>query len=304
MTLWRVTIALDSPLGTPLVGPTLFGQICWAFRDQYGRVQLERWLAEPDQIWRLSDGFPAGYLPKPLVKPVVLSTKDLDEIKLRKRSPWVLRSTWLNHRDAWSESGLSLDELSPAPENRQRRAHNVVDRRGNGTLGSGGLFFSDEYWWLAGQTETGHHVDLYVECADAESQVTELLNTVGERGYGRDASTGLGRFRVERMEQEQELSNCANATRRMSLSRGVLTPKTMLDALWRVEPHFGRVGPELSLAGVSPFKRPVLLTRPGATYRPAAHGLTGRWLTGIHPERPEIGINGLHLAIPFSEAEG
>ena len=76
----------------------------------------------------------------------------------------------------------------------------------------------------------------------------------------------------------------------------------MRDALWRVEPHFGRVGPELALAGVSPFKRPVLLTRPGCTYRPDDSGVAGRWVKDIHPERPEIGLNGLHLAIPFSEA--
>ena len=71
----------------------------------------------------------------------------------------------------------------------------------------------------------------------------------------------------------------------MSLSRGVLTRATMHDAMWRIEPHLGRAGPELTLTGVSPFKRPVLLTLPGCTYAPAGSGGAGRWVSNVHAER-------------------
>ena len=145
-------------------------------------------------------------------------------------------------------------------------------------------------------------MDLYVESGDQPSRIRELIEAVGQRGYGRDVSTGRGRFEVAGIAPDPELADLPGACRRMSLSRGVLTSATMRDALWRVEPHFGRVGPELAFAGVSPFKRPVLLARPGCTYRPEGTGAAGRWVTGVHAERPEIGLNGLHLAIPFSEA--
>jgi CRISPR-associated protein Csm4 len=76
----------------------------------------------------------------------------------------------------------------------------------------------------------------------------------------------------------------------------------MRDALWRLEPHAGRLGPELALAGISPFKRPVLLMRPGATFTPEGPGPWGRMLTGLHPDRPEVVLNARHIAIPFREA--
>jgi CRISPR-associated protein Csm4 len=78
----------------------------------------------------------------------------------------------------------------------------------------------------------------------------------------------------------------------------------MRDALWRVEPHFGKTGPQLALgAGASPFKRPLLLTRAGATFAPVGEGRFGAWLRDVHPTRPEIGHNAFHVAIPFREAE-
>ena len=58
----------------------------------------------------------------------------------------------------------------------------------------------------------------------------------------------------------------------------------------------------MTATGASPFKRPVLLTRPGMTFRPRGDGPFGRWLARVHPSRPEIGINGFHVTIPFTEA--
>ena len=55
--------------------------------------------------------------------------------------------------------------------------------------------------------------------------------------------------------------------------------------------------------GASAFKRPILLTRPGATFARAGEGRFGEWLVGdVHPTRPEIGHNAFHVAIPFIEA--
>jgi CRISPR-associated protein Csm4 len=77
----------------------------------------------------------------------------------------------------------------------------------------------------------------------------------------------------------------------------------MADVWCRIEPHFGKAGPRVTLGeGASPFKRPILLTRPGATFTRCGDGRFGAWLTGVHPTRPEIGHNALHVAIPFREA--
>ena len=300
MTLHRLALSLESPLGTALVGPTLFGLVCLTLRDLEGDAFLEHWLGVPENIWRISDGFPAGLLPKPLVRPRALPPEGLDSIKLRKRRPWIRRETWLKHREAWSEQILSDDDFMLDPACPRKLAHNAVDRHGRGTLESGGLYYLEEDWRFAGGNG---NIDLYVKSHESPERIRSLIEAVGQRGYGRDASTGRGRFSVTEVVLDSELADLSGATRGMSLSRGVLTPSTMRDAYWRIEPHFGRVGPELTLLGVSPFKRPVLLTMPGTTFRFDGNETLGRWVRDVHPDRPEIGLNGFHLAIPFSEAD-
>lgn len=295
MPLYRVTLRLEGPLGSPLIGPMLFGQLCWIVAETAGQDAMRAWL-DPARMWRLSDALPAGYLPKPLARPRILSPEVMQDAKQRKRAALVAREAWLAHRDRWDETRLALAEQSPWPTATVKRTHNTIDRA-RGTVLEGGLHFVHEDWRFA----EGALLDLYIEAEDNPERIATLLGHLGAAGFGRDASTGRGRFVVESVAQDAILATLpGDGARHVSLSRGVLTPVTMRDALWRAEPHFGRAGPQISLTGHSPFKRPVLLTRPGASFR--REGVAGRWLTGLHPTRPEIGLNGFHVAIPFREA--
>jgi len=301
MALYRLTLELAAPLGTPLAGPTLFGQICWLKRETDGEAALVSWLGDPARIWRISDGFPHGCLPKPLCRPSVTAGFDPDH-KARKKRPYVTREGWFRHRAAWDEARVDFSqEMRPDPTLLRRLAHNVVDRHGRGTLDEGGLYFADEDWRFASDNAQKRKVDLYVEAEVPMDEVRAMLALLGDVGFGRDASTGRGRWQVVEAGEDRDLTS-GPGKRRMTLTRGILTPRTMRDALWRIEPHFGRAGPQLALAGSSPFKRPVLLIRPGASFTPAGGGPFGAWLTGVHPEHPEVGINGLHITIPLDEA--
>lgn len=299
MTLYRLTLHLTAPLGTPLAGPTLFGQLCWIKRERDGEAALNAWLADPVRIWRVSDGFAHGFLPKPLCHPRPLSTAHVKDHKERKKKPLVCRKSWLKYRNNWNEYSVDNGDFAKDAVNLRRIAHNTVDRNGHGTAEEGGLFFMEEDWRHS--HEENSQMDLYIEAPAAACEVQSLIAELGATGFGRDASTGRGRWVVESVKEDRDLAS-GPGQRRMSLSRGILTPETMRDALWRLIPHFGRTGPQLSLAGVSAFKRPALLIRPGATFTPAGNGPFGAWKTGLHPDRPEIGINGLHVAIPFDEA--
>lgn len=299
MTLYRLTLRLTAPLGTPLAGPTLFGQLCWIKRERDGEAALNAWLADPVRIWRVSDGFAHGFLPKPLCHPRPLPAVQVKDHKERKKKSMVCRKAWLQHRKNWDEYKVDDGDFAKDEGKPRRIAHNTVDRYGRGTAEEGGLFFMEEDWRHSHRHSS--RVDVYIESADTKQEVHKLVAELGATGFGRDASTGRGRWVVESAKEDQDLAS-GPGKRRMSLSRGILTPETMRDALWRLIPHFGRTGPQLSLAGVSAFKRPALLIRPGATFTPAGNGPFGAWKTGLHPERPEIGINGLHVAVPFDEA--
>lgn len=307
MPIYRITVRLAAPLGTPLVGPTLFGQICWVLRERDGEAALLAWLDEPARAFVVSDGFPHGFLPRPLVHPRALPPDEISNAKERKKRGFVRRETWLSNRQAWDETALTLDHLTADKPQPKRLAHNQVHRSGRGTLEEGGLYFLEEDWRFSAGPDDGASdpalMDIYVETADPADRVAEIFTELGERGYGRDASTGRGRWTVEgSVEADSALSRDAGP-RRMSLSRGVIDPETMVAPLWRLEPHFGRAGPQIALAGVSPFKRPVLLTRPGMTFTPVGQGPWGRMLDGIHADRPEIRLNARHIAIPFAEAK-
>lgn len=300
MELLRATLRLTSPLGSELIGPTLFGRLCWLVLEGEGQPALERFL-DPGRMWRLSDAFPHGLLPRPLVRPRPLGDRDPTDLKEIKKRPFVRREAWLARRREWDERALDRDrDLAKAPSLPMRRAHNVVDRRGRGTLETGGLFFLGEDWRFA-REETAR-LDLYVETDDAPAIVERRLSDLGAEGFGRDASTGRGRWTVEAVAPDPELARGPADGRRMSVSRGALDPSSMREALWKLVPHFGKAGPQVTGAGASPFKRPTLLTMPGLTFRPDGAGPWGRWIDGIHPERREIGLNAFHVTIPFAEA--
>ena len=299
MKLYRAKLQLRSALGTPLVGPTIFGQLCWIVRESEGEAALSDWLKNPSRMWRLSDGLPSGFLPKPLCRPRLLPVEKIAETKKLKKNELVRRDVWLKSRSAWDERKISQGDLMSLPKAATRIPHNSIDRNTGSTPEMGGLYFTNEDWRF---TSNDKYIDLYIQAPDEKEKISALLQLLGQTGYGRDASTGKGQFAVVSVAEDDELLNAPDATRHVSLSRGVLTPETMRDAYWRVTPHFGKTGPQVSLTGTSPFKRPVLLTAPGASYHLHGDGPAGRWVTNIHPERPEIGLNGLHISLPFSEA--
>lgn len=309
MALFRVVLQLDGPLVTPLASGTLFGMVCVAVAERDGEGVLANWLGEPDRLWGFSDAFPLGLLPRPLSAPAPPpADQDTAVSKALKRHRFVTRDGFLAARDALSNRTIE-PHLRSAASKTVRLAHNTIDRLSGSTPEQGGLFFVDEDWsWgierrdAGAEISTGPDRDLYVEADEAESdRVDTLLAEVGERGFGRKAGLGRGRFHVLSVTRDVELET-GPTERRMSLSRGAVTPG-MSDVRARLAPHFGKAGPQIATGdGASPFKRPLLLTEPGATFVAERSGRYGSWLTGVHPTRPEIGHNAFHVTIGFCEA--
>ncbi len=65
MKLYRFTLTSQSAMGTPLVGDTLFGQLCWAVRNRFGEARLTALLegyTEQRPFMVVSDAFPQNFL--------------------------------------------------------------------------------------------------------------------------------------------------------------------------------------------------------------------------------------------------
>jgi len=308
---YLVRLTLNAPLGSPLHSGTLFGHLCWALRYQDSEAALNDWLLElPEAPFLLSDGLPAGWLPRPLLAPPPRFSQQPGEArdefrekleqakKLRKRG-WIRVTDFLALRDGLTETRLAarLDpKTSPPTPRRVRIAHNTIDRHTGTTPDSGGLYFMGEDWFADDARER----DVYVRTTLPRERVAGLFSLVGELGFGRDATLGRGQFQASLTEPPSGLFDF-EGNRCLSLSHGSRSAN-MAAPRYKLHTHYGKVGGLYAGGVMSPFKRPLLLCRPGATFAPADGGPFGELLAGVHPHDSSIRHNAWHLTVPFSEA--
>lgn len=312
MDFYLVKLRLDSPLATPLHSGTLFGHLCWALRELEGEQELVRFLERlPQEPFLISDGFPAGWLPRPLLTPFRASPpgdpearrRFFDTAKKRRKAVYMPVEDFLRLRT--DLSARALEEVSSEPDGlvdfrrRESLPHNQIDRRCGHTLEEGGLFFLEEFWPRPDCLER----DVYVRCALSRDRLAELFRHVGRCGYGRDATWGRGRFTVLSVDRPEPSLFAYRGNRMLSLSHGSLSPN-MREPRYRVECHLGRLG-NFWARTENPFKRPLLLLKPGATFAPADAGPFGELLEDVYSAESQLNAhivhNAWHLAVGYQE---
>ena len=285
--LHRATIALHTPFGTPLAGDTLFGQLCWALREAAGNDALDTALEGYTQgkPWLVvSDGFPAECLPRPTLPQIFEPERAADARKAAKKKRWLPVTRSAEPMRQLLTDGLLTDAEAYGKAPRiASQAHNTLNRL-TGTTGEGEFapYTQAQTFFAAGQ-----RIDVYLvidsERSSAE-QIAQLLGAVGATGFGRDASTGLGKFSVE------TLAACSLPGHPQANAYWTLAPCAPQGqgfdgarSYWKVLTRFGRHGNEHALSG-TPFKTPILLAATGAVFSSAGelasrafigHGLGG-----------------------------
>ena len=274
----RATLVLHTAFGTPLSGDTLFGQLCWAVREQLGNDKLTRLLdgyttGEPWLV--ISDGFPAGYLPRPTVPAAVAGASEAatqvnaQQRKAEKAKHWIplaeislplpqLLAAAVNDKAAFGDHGKPVEASQP---------HNTLNRL-TGTTGEGEFapYTQAQIFFARGQ-----QMNLYCMLDEArmpKDSLLALLQAVGSQGFGRDASIGLGKFSVESLVEKSFVQH-ARADAYLTLAPSAPQGQGFKadQSYWRVLTRFGRHG---NLHGISekPFKNPVLLATTGAVFVP------------------------------------
>lgn len=273
----RATLELHTAFGTPLVGDTLFGQLCWAVREQLGNDQLVRLLQgyTDGQPWLVvSDGFPSGYLPKPALPPSLTPAgnngKDSSaQRKAEKNKRWLSVGMIGTPVREWMTQAATDQQAFGAKPVEAPQSHNAINRH-TGTTGNGEFapYTQSQIFYTCNQ-----RIDLYLvldETRLPQETLIELLQAVGSYGYGRDASIGLGKFSVASV---HAVSLAHNAQANAWLTLAPCAPQEQgFDgdkSYWRVITRFGRHGNRHGLTG-KPFKNPVLLAATGAVFVPQA----------------------------------
>ena len=166
---YTVTITLKSPILTPLQSDTIFGHICWAVRflkwDEGDRLtkflSLYEDGSQPPLL--LSNGFPKGFLPKPVVPPVTQDvlesiygdenrTENSFRIKTIKKTDIIPKEKFKElQQDIITPERLfrALDDCyGKTMELKEKQLsimvqHNTIDRI-KGSVREGGLFSQEE----------------------------------------------------------------------------------------------------------------------------------------------------------------
>ena len=280
-----------SAFATPLKGDTLFGHLCWALRDRRGESALQDLLqgytaGKPFAV--VSDALPERCWPRPMVPPAMFGDIDPRKRKAAKNRVWLRQDDfarsvgeWLDcmvedpdgARDA-ADSVIFAEEMRRPLIKHETRFRNSIDRRtGTTTAVDFAPYPVPQFRYREG-ARLDCHVAYDADRIDADA-LRQAMIDIGEFGFGRDATVGLGRFTVEK---------CAHGGRAdLPLSQDdatswlTLAPVAPQGLAWSSErcwyrpfTRFGRHGNAAVHLG-HPFKTPVLLADTGAVLTPRSH---------------------------------
>ena len=262
----RFTLRPLTPFGTPLAGDTLFGQLCWALALRRGAAGLEALLegyttGRPFAV--LSDAFPAGMLPRPTLPDAEAGLPDGDP---RDRKP-LRRRRWLPAAGASLPLERWLAEAAEAHAGRTAVLTQNTINRLTGTTGRG-EFAPRQVEQIS--FAPGTVLDVHAVHDPDRLSADELhaaLADIGLGGFGRDASTGMGKFEVDPADAGPPAAPSRHA---MALAPCAFDTEGIdADGCWWLPlTRFGRHGGTAALGGGGgPFKRPLMLARTGAVLR-------------------------------------
>lgn len=213
---YTIELKPQSPLITPLQSDTIFGHICWAVRylrwEQEDR--LSNFLKNYEELEHppllVSNGFPKGFLPKPVLVPV--KQKIIDELYgLEDRINSSFKIKTIKGADIIPKSRFSdLQKERITPESLFRKTkdcyeeieeqndkshsviaqHNTIDRM-KGRVKDGGLYSQEETFF----DEAHGAYEVYLKTNYfATEDLKRIFTFISEGGFGRDKSTGKGHF--------------------------------------------------------------------------------------------------------------
>jgi len=342
MAIHVITIKPTSPFGTPLKGDTIFGHVCWQAVQDPGLLNsgLDAWIAQypkrPFAVFSsawpklIDNGRPLYAMKRPDLPASRLETTSAklsraDRLLARKANKarkWLLVGEDL--RLPAGLDSLATDQelfercmagrpfkeeqtLRLLPKKQQRpmiaveQQHNTINRE---TMTTGKGFFApyamENIQFLPG-LELAIFAYIDDEAMDS-AQLTATLTRIGHWGFGRDASTGLGRFEVTGC-AEVALPVCDTAEACYTLGPCVPEPGAFKQAFFTPFTRFGKHGGPLVLTG-KPFKNPMVMASEGAIFFPKdqatfAKPYIGRGVTGLSKAETRTVAQGYSLYLPL-----
>lgn len=292
----KITLTPQTAFGTPLVGDTLFGHLCWNIAEAFGAVRLRELLhnyCDGKPFLIASDAFPAGHLPLPTLPSAYWTAGDETDRKKLKKKQWLPLDALTKPVRDWQRNAKSNDDIAANLISSHSQAHNRINRAMSSTGDARFAPFTSEQNWYGTNSQWQLYL-LHDPARITRDELAQILKNLGHSGYGRDASTGLGKYHLDTLEAEQTLfTRSGNAAMTLApccpQGQGFNSERSYYQTLTR----FGRHGNVQATAG-NPFKKPVLMAQSGAVFSGERHG------------RPWIGqgIGGISTTLPATVHQG
>ncbi len=317
MQTYQITIEPLSPFGTPIKGDTLFGHFCWqsAYDPALLSLPLDKAMtcyAEcPFAVF--SSAFPAlstgGVALKRPDAPLDLlfdfsgmSKEDrIGKRKEYKKRKWLVCDKPGALADLAACRYLSSGEL-PGAGTDYLQSHNSINRL-TGTTGEGFAPYLQSMTLFPSGSRLVIFAGIEPAMLSSESLLMGL-ERIGLGGFGRDASTGMGKFRIDSC-REVDMAAYGSETPNTLYTLAPCVPEQgrCRDALFAPFTRFGKHGDRLAVSG-KPFKNPVIMADEGALLFPfdmadaRKRPYLGVSLTGLSKIQETSVAQGYSLYIP------
>jgi len=296
MNCFKIEIEPTSSFATKFESDTLFGSFCWNLLYKYGenklKALLKKYDTEPFIIF--SNAFFSDELPKPLLKPVISKDKNIKSIKkteflnkaqligLLKESRnnnTALTLTQINNlisNNLREKQGGNVKETVNDIEEKTKTLDCIIQKNYIDRLG----YYSNNKLFAVKETFYAEDVKLNIFVKHSDSitreEIEEIFKLIAVNGFGKDKSTGKGKFKFsihEEFEEKEFLNPADNIDKYwvMSLSNAYIEDieNNGLLAYQFIKSYvkFPKMGGAAASSGV-PFKNPVVLLTPGSTFKP------------------------------------
>lgn len=336
MRTYEITIKPKSGFGTPLKGDTIFGHICWqAAYDEslFGKTidQLLRdynnnpFIVVSSAFFKIGEGNNVHRIFKrpdmSLFK--VFNFKGTDKMEVINKRKILKSKKWLaldfeqkienfKKLNYFSEEEVVTDYFKNGQKSKNRHSfllindfaqpHNTINRLTN-TTGEGRFVpFSSEQMVFNIDVMLAIYVGIREDIAI--SQIKTAFQRIGEVGFGKDASTGLGKFDIVSTDEFNLFEiGSPNPNACYTLSPCIPEKGVFSEIYFTPFTRFGRHGDVLAKSK-NPFKNPVLMADEGAVFicknmnEILRKPYIGKAITGVSKILETATIQGYSLYIP------
>ncbi len=327
MKVYEIIIQPVTGFGTPLKGDTIFGHLCWQIvydEDVIGKKLpdlLSVYSERPFAVF--SSAYPSFaqdgkrfYAMRTPALPMdwmfnlpVEKKKKIEKRKDYKKKVWMIfekDNTLSSFRDMQFLDDFELAKTmnGRGPDIPYTQARNRIDRL-TGRTGEGFAPFTIDQQAYPPGTELVLLAGVDPDLADIGG-IKDCLERIGETGFGKDASTGLGKFRLAGC-TEVNLAGMGSRTPNAcyTLSPCVPEKNTFSSVYFNPFTRFGKHGDVLAKSR-NPFKNPVIMADEGAVMVPEDMDKALRFphigtaVTGLSKAQEGTVTQGYSLYIPVS----